>query len=150
VVGDGEVGPAPVFMSSGRRRPCEDTKSDVSQATKTVYKHGSEEESTIIKGTTMLARGRWPPGLGFGYFTARISRSLLTHHHFDDDLNIPAAERARSRYSNARCVYPSSEHRKRRLRYSTRSNRSRFRKYPLDHDSSPFPPTPLQRPAANS
>jgi hypothetical protein len=59
---------------------------------------------------------------------------------FNNDFDIPTTERARSRSSNAGCVYPGVEHRKRRLRYSTSSNRSRFRQHPLDHDSSPFPP----------
>jgi hypothetical protein len=100
-----------------------------------------------IVGTRQMAAHS---GLGFGSFlTVRIPRSLLSHHAFDNDFDVPTTERARSRSSNARCVYPSLEHCERRLRYSTRSNCSRFRQYPLDHDSSPFPTTPQQRPTVN-
>jgi hypothetical protein len=101
-----------------------------------------------IVGTRQMAAHS---GLGFGSFlTARIPRSLLPHHTFDNGFDVPTTERARSRSSNARCVYSGVEHCKRRLRYSTSSNRSRFRQHPLNYDSSLFPSTAQKRPTVNS
>ena len=62
-----------------------------------------------------------------------------TFYNFDDGFDIPPTEGARCRSSNTRCVYPGFEHRKGRLRYSTCSNRSRFRGHPPDYDSGTLP-----------
>jgi hypothetical protein len=77
-----------------------------------------------------------------------LSPESLPTTNFDNGFNIPAAGRARSRSSNARCVHPSLKYRERCLRYPTGSNRSRFRQYPLDHDSGTFPT--LRRRTADS
>jgi hypothetical protein len=67
---------------------------------------------------------------------------------FDDGFNIPAAGRARSRSSNARCVYPGFKHRERHLRYPTSANRLWFRWCPLECDPGTVPT--LRRRTADS
>jgi hypothetical protein len=82
--------------------------------------------------------------------TPRDPRAFLTPtKNFDNDFNIPAADGARCRSPNARCLHPSLKHRQGRLWDPTRSNRSRFRQYPPGYDPGMFPPT-LRRQTAHS
>ena len=60
----------------------------------------------------------------------------------DDGFNIPPAENARCRSSDARYVYPSARHCKRHLRYPPSSNRLRFRYRPPHYDSGTFSYSP--------
>jgi hypothetical protein len=112
------------------------------------YRSLAPESVILSASSTNGHEAKWPP---IRVWVRAVPRAFLTPAiTFYDGLNIPAAERARSRYSNTRRVHSSPKQREGRLRYSTNPDCSRFRQYPLDHDSSPFPPIPQQRPTADS
>jgi hypothetical protein len=82
----------------------------------------AQENSADWKSNTATAEQQcWHEANG------RARALLIPTTSSDYGINISTAKRARCRPSDVRCLHPSFEHRKGRLWYSTRSNRSRFR-----------------------